>query len=231
MEGDFDRALVEQLQPVFQTEINAREEFFYGAKPWTNGARFARAQTAAFEKLDSFIEKNGWPTSLLVGPDVARKVADLVLNLVTQPSFMRQSLPVIEQKFRFGEVPSEVFCLLYDKVMWLESKPQLFGTFLDWGGDQSLRPLNVFEPSQLDVRRKGFFLEPHSHFVDRMMSEYSIKGRKPPQDLDLYNTNRDRFLAGIGWPRNLAPKNVVFPASQDILNSLGGAYEGGDRHL
>jgi hypothetical protein len=154
----------------------------------------------AAEYLDH-MDQWGWPGIIGVGFEAALTAAQTVRWCFTQPQFMRRALPLVEQGYRFGNAYGEWFAWLYDAIMYYENRPQVYGTYVEWGRDRELAPARLVEPEKVNARRAAMMLEPIEKQIERYQREAHVRQEAAPIELDEYNSKLNSVLLSFGWQR------------------------------
>ncbi len=123
-------------------------------------ATIFNTDTADQEKLDRLILECGWPGKL----DTNRAAFSAFIIIQHAPlDYKLKHFEQVKAANRRGEIPSNKFAWLVDRILVEQGKPQLYGTEFDYG---SGKVAPIADPANLDRRRKTMGLPP-MHRGDR----------------------------------------------------------------
>jgi len=115
------------------------------------------ADTANQDKLDRLILQCGWPGRL----DAKRAAFSAFIIIQHAPlDYQLKYYERVAAANRRGEIPSDKFAWLVDRIRMKQGKPQLYGTEFDYGSGE-VAPID--DPANLDRRRKAMGLPPMAH--------------------------------------------------------------------
>ena len=77
--------------------------------------------------LDEFIKKHGWPDDTKYGA-FSGAVPFNILSHSMDSTLIRKNLSLLKEKCLIGESSWHNYAILYDKLMALQDKPQIYGT-------------------------------------------------------------------------------------------------------
>ena len=101
--------------------------------------------------MNEIVERQGWPTKSLVGPDGATAAWLLVQHADADPKFQRKCLGLMTG-LPNDEVSRQDIAYLTDRVLLAEGKKQIYGTqFMTVDGKLTPRPLE--DEANVDQRR------------------------------------------------------------------------------
>lgn len=143
-------------------------------------------------KLQKLIVKKGFPVLSNAGEEGVRLSWLIIHHAISLPDFMRECL--LQMRLAAGQQDYILELLAYteDRVAYLEGRPQLYGTNLDWvKGELKLTP--VEDISRLDVRRRGLGLPAINSFPILSTTE------KPPKDPIKKDREFQEWLKKVGW--------------------------------
>jgi hypothetical protein len=120
--------------------------------------------------LKQTIEKQGWPTNLLVGSDGANAAWLLVQHADADIKFQRKCLDLMAALPK-NEVSQTDFAYLTDRVLLAEGKKQIYGTQFDWIAGK-LQPQPLEDEANVDKRRAGAGLPPLAQYAKEMEELY-----------------------------------------------------------
>jgi hypothetical protein len=122
-------------------------------------SRMKQVDDGNYPELLNIYEKYKWPLISVVGRTAAHNYWLLVQH--QEPEFQRRVLPDMQRAFDAGEASAVDYAYLYDRVMFLQGKPQHWGTQGDCkNGKAVLAPVD--DPAGLEQRRKDLHLMPVS---------------------------------------------------------------------
>ena len=116
----------------------------------------------ALPLIREVLKECGWPKQSVLGWEVAGNFATLLIHQTAQPALQQQALALMESAFKSGEASGQDFALLTDKILVGESKPQRYGTQLDW----SFNVRELEDPSRVDERRAALGMMPLSDYIE-----------------------------------------------------------------
>lgn len=106
----------------------------------------------------AILAKYGLPTFALVGPNAAGGFADVIQH---QPlAFEKQVLPQMKAKAAEGQIDSEHYAMLLDRVESYSHQPQTYGENFVCTSDGKFKPSPIADPQQVDHRRAELGLMP-----------------------------------------------------------------------
>ncbi|MCC6278522.1 MAG: hypothetical protein IT289_11465 [Oligoflexia bacterium] len=158
-------------------------------------------QEKNISRLSRIIDEYGWPGISLLGVEAAEMTANLVMNCVSQPRFMRRCLPLVEQACRFGDAYGEWFVKIYDTIMVFEGKPQVFGTQLTWSKHGVLVPFKIIDEANVDRRRSIFTLESLERYLEKANKKAKEQNLIQPSCAERYLTYLGLWATDRGWSR------------------------------
>lgn len=123
----------------------------------------------ALALIRDVLKQCGWPKQSVFGWEVVGDFATLLIHQTAQPILQRQALELMENAVKSGEASGQDFALLTDKILVGESKPQRYGTQLDW----SFNVRELEDPSRVDERRAALGMMPLSDYVEMTKKFYA----------------------------------------------------------
>jgi hypothetical protein len=123
-------------------------------------------------RIEAIIDKYGWPTSELVGEDLA-DVPFLVLQHCGDVELMEKYLPVIEKAVINGDLDKQSLALFIDRIKMFKGEDQVYGTQLSYNnetGELSLYP--VTDEINLNKRREEMGLGSIEDYLEHFGLEY-----------------------------------------------------------
>jgi hypothetical protein len=85
-------------------------------------------------RLREIIAEHGWPGRSLVGEDGVAAAWLILQHSISEPEFMRGSVPLLEKSVAAGEAQAMHLAYLTDRIAFFEGRPQRYGT--QWDVDQ-----------------------------------------------------------------------------------------------
>lgn len=144
-------------------------------------------------RLMAAIDRHGWPSTSLVGPEAAEAAWLIAQHAIGEPDFLRRCLRLLESAANLGEVPGWQPAMLEDRIRMFEGRPQRYGTQPEPDEEGQLRPYPIEDPEQVEVRRRRVGLEPLSTRLSRAE-------RVPmPADRVRFESEYRAWLRRVGW--------------------------------
>jgi hypothetical protein len=149
-------ALRKELLQMEKLDQDAREVFVAasatGDLPEDHPAslHMLHVDEANLRRLKHITRQDGFPTTEMVGRDGVN--AAFILTQHGDPQFQAQILPVIEDRWKHGDIPGQDYALLTDRVLRAQGRPQLYGTQFS-PGDNGFQPDPIVDESHVDKRR------------------------------------------------------------------------------
>ena len=143
----------------------ARREFGARVTDTTYLRTLIQKDSALSEHLMAIIDRFGFPTRSMVGPDGATSAMLIVQHAV--PSFQERVL-AITRSVPSGELSPEALAMLEDRVLVHQGKPQRFGTQFTLGNDGVFRFAPTEDVAGLATRRELAGLPPLDLYVCMM---------------------------------------------------------------
>jgi len=150
-------------------------------------------------RLNELVSQHGWPTISLVGLEGCRAAWLIAQHSICTPDLQRKFLALVTEAAQAGEVPRPQVALLTDRIRFNESKPQVYGTVLDWDEKGELSCV-VEDPTNLDARRREIGL-PATQDDDlaAYRKEVESEGGRPPEDFTEAKRKRLEWAKHVGW--------------------------------
>ena len=142
--------------------------------------RMAAAMEENGAQLCRILKSSGWPTASRVGKDGVAAAVFLLKNS-EPPRLQLEVLPVVAAAAKRGEVETEDFASLVDRLRVRAGLRQLFGTQVSVsGGFLVLYPIEA--EAQVEARRKQYGLPPLSDYLRRLEMLYQTPLVRSPAD-------------------------------------------------
>ena len=154
---------------------------------------------AQADALDRIIDRIGWPTSELVGPEAAEAAWWIAHQAITRPTFQRRCLILLQEAAALSAVPAWQPAVLLDRIRVLEGRQQVYGTQVDWDPDGGLSPCPIEDPEWVDSRRAEVGLEPLAETLGQLRRESRDRGDRPPEDWAARERAMAQFAQEVGW--------------------------------
>lgn len=143
-------------------------------------------------RLSAMIKKMGFPVLSNAGEKGVRLSWLIIHHAISWPDFMRQSLLEMRLAAAQNDYIVELLAYLDDKIAFLEGRPQLYGTNIEWiDGELTRTPIE--DIVYLDVRRKSLGLPP----ISQVPILTSIE--RPPKDPAKKEREFKLWLIKTGW--------------------------------
>jgi hypothetical protein len=141
---------------MFEQEQNIRIEMIKSGVDQPDKAILARMDVVDSRntaRMKNIIRKYGWPGPGLVGWDGTEAAFYLVQH--ADHKFQKQLLPLMQRKYKAGNISGPNYALFLDRVLVGDGKPQVYGSTalpLDqWKGGDVLYPIE--DEAEVDKRR------------------------------------------------------------------------------
>jgi VWFA-related protein len=142
--------------------------------------RMAAAMEENGAQLCRILKSSGWPTASRVGKDGVAAAVFLLKNS-EPPRLQLEVLPLVAAAAKRGEVETEDFASLVDRLRVSAGLRQLFGTQVSIsGGFLVLYPIEA--EAQVEARRKQYGLPPLSDYLRRLEMLYQTPLVRSPAD-------------------------------------------------
>lgn len=188
-----DPAWVDKLRPLVQKDFTLRQVLL--EKGTLNDVYHPEMEKLHLEnatKLRKLIEKMGFPVLSNAGEEGVRLSWVIIQHSISLPSFMQDCLLQMRLAAGQHDYTLELMAYTEDRVAWLEGRPQLYGTNLDWK-DGELKPTPIEDPGLVDVRRRGIGLPPLSE------ARISSSQERPPRDPVKKAKEFEAWRSRVGW--------------------------------
>lgn len=144
------------------------ETYGWGSQEATGASRHEHmADSMYMARLDSYVQKYGWPGRSIVGDE-----ASLGAFLIVQHAsvdFQERYLPMLQEEVEKNEFGPPWLAMLKDRVRMRRQQPQIYGTQL-WNdpstGDLALYPIE--DSAGVDARRQEVGLPPLDEYLKQM---------------------------------------------------------------
>jgi hypothetical protein len=119
--------------------------------------RTRQVDGANLRALRHIVLQDGFPTVAMVGKDGVQAAFLLVQHADTDTVFQERMLSVIEKRLRSGQIDSNQYALLTDRVLRAQGKPQRYGSQFE-RRDGGWRPQPIADEPHVDARRRALGL-------------------------------------------------------------------------
>jgi hypothetical protein len=187
LHGEDKKALIKQLEAIFDTDQNPRQQLMMLINKHGQGSAQVRAQWPKIERQDAanlvkvkkILDTHGWLSKEVVG-DKANSALFLVIQHAGRKTWEKY-VPMMREAVKNQTASAADLAKLEDRLALEQGKKQLYGTQL--GHDEATNRYYVFpidDPDHIDARRKAMRLDS----MHRYLNEWGIKW-----DLDGYKAN------------------------------------------
>ncbi|MGH7176077.1 MAG: DUF6624 domain-containing protein [Tepidisphaeraceae bacterium] len=157
-----------------RASLNADDELIDPTAP----QRVSDVDASNTRQLKAIVDKIGWPTPELVGPQAASAALLLLRHAGSDPAFQARALEIMRPLAEQGQVNAETYAELYDRIQVAQNMPQTYGTqyrIVDNDGVLRLKLATAIEdPANLDARRQALGLMPYTQYVQDMSRKYNV---------------------------------------------------------
>jgi hypothetical protein len=188
-----NQKLLDELLALKQRDIDTRSRLLREGKLYGDYApEMQQVHRENARRLGEITEKNGWPGISLVGLEGCRAAWLIAQHSISTPTLQRKFLALLTRASENGDVPKAQVAYLTDRIRFNESKPQVYGTVLDWNENNELA-CEVEDPGNLDAWRIDVGLSPFREDLERHRNEVISEGGKPPVDFVEYHISLGIF--------------------------------------
>jgi len=191
MSGALGEELVamEKHDQAERKKLEADGSLFDGYHPHMESIHRAHAR-----RLREIINKIGWPTEELVGPDGAKAAWVIAQHSIGEPDFMRQCRTLLDVASNSGVVPRWQFAFIDDRIRVFEGKTQRFGTQLR-GGPNGLEPHPLEDSTQVEQWRKEAGLPS----LSEVLAQARNNPPPSPKNQKLADEKEYAWRCAVGW--------------------------------
>jgi len=159
-----DGRLLKDLKVRVESDQAARKKLVADPKSKTHGRSVDAIDAANLTWLRQLISEKGFPTAAQVGNEGVHLAWILLQHADEDPKLQNALLPVLEQRFAAGELPTNDLARFTDRVLVASGKPQRYGTQFDWfSGDFKLPEASRL--AEIDRERNQLGLMPLTDYV------------------------------------------------------------------
>ena len=186
-----DTIWVEKLKPLVERDLFIRDAILKrGDLNDTYHPEMEKVHLENAKKLESMIQKNGFPVLSNAGDEGVRLAWLIIQHAISRPDFMRECLLQMRLSAAAQDWPKELIAYTDDRMAFFEGRGQLYGTNADWQ-DGELKPTLIEDPDHLEYRRKSMGLPP--------MRKDIITNERPPRDAEKKQKEFEIWLKKTGW--------------------------------
>lgn len=150
-------------------------------------------------RLGKILDRHGWPGRSLVGPEAAEAAWIVAQHAIALPDFQRRCRRLLERAVAAGEAEPHHHAHLVDRIRFNERRPQVYGTILDWDGDDRLSPWPIEDPDGVGDRREELGLPPLAASVAAARRAAEAEGEGPPAAFEDRQREIDAWCRRVGW--------------------------------
>jgi hypothetical protein len=188
-----DQIWKDQLAALVQKDFQLREIFNErGVLNDCYHKELEKLQIANAEKLKKMILKYGFPVLSNAGDEGVRLSWLIIQHAISLPSFMLDSLFEMRLAAGQNDYTLELLAHTEDLVAFLQGRPQIYGTHLDWI-DGEFRPSPILDPDFLQARRKSLGLPPLNE------DSWALQAGRPPKDPITRIKEFQAWRVRVGW--------------------------------
>jgi hypothetical protein len=144
------------------------------------------------KKLTELIKKMGFPVLSNAGDKGVKLSWLIIMHAISSPDFMKECLFQIRIAAGQNDYPLDLLAYLEDRISYLEGRPQLYGTSIDWENGE-LRRTPIEDLESVDIRRKAMGLPS----LTQMPIESEMN--RPPKDPIKKAQDFQKWLVKVGW--------------------------------
>jgi hypothetical protein len=123
------------------------------------------------EFLKRLVEKHGWLSRTLVSADGAKAAWLMLQHADSDREFQKKCLEMMKG-LPAGEVEGKDIAYLTDRILVNEGQPQIYGTQIKSSANGGLELAPLFEPEQVDERRKKMGLGPIEEYLSEIRKQF-----------------------------------------------------------
>jgi len=144
------------------------------------------------KKLRALIDKNGFPVLSNAGEEGVKYSWLIIHHAISLPEFMKDCLFEMRLAATQRDYPLDLLAYTEDLISYLEGKPQIYGTHMEWFGDE-LRPSKIGDEEFIEFRRSSFGL---GKLSDQL---FNPQHERPPKDLSKKMKDFEAWRRRVGW--------------------------------
>ena len=183
--------MVEEDQRV-RAQLAATGELFRGYAP-----KMAEVHRRNAQKLESVVEKFGWPGKSVVGEEASNAAWLILQHAIGNPKLQRRCLPILREAVAQGEAEPAHAAYLEDRICFFERRPQRYGTQFDWDENGQMSPWLLEDLNKVDEFRRSVGLPP---LADRIEQARKGENEEPkPVELKKRQEEMEAWAKSVGW--------------------------------
>lgn len=183
----------EKLSFLVQQDHAMREVLLQRGVLWdTYHPEMEKIHLSNAKKLQSLIEKMGFPVLSNAGEKGVRLSWLIIHHAISWPDFMKEGLTQMRLAAAHNDYLLELLAYTDDRIAFFENRPQLYGTNIDWIAGE-LKRTPIADPNFLDQRRKSLGLPPVSK------SPIPTGEARPPKDPEKKLQEFMEWQRRVGW--------------------------------
>jgi hypothetical protein len=194
-----NRDLLAELLAMAQRDTDTRTRLLDAGKLYGDYAEeMQRVHEANALRLDEIVTQYGWPGISVVGLEGCRAAWLVAQHAICTPDLQRKFLAVMRRASESGDIPRRQVACLTDRICFNESKPQVYGTVLDWNEIGELT-CDLEDPANVDARRKDVGLPPFREDFAKHREEVEREGGRAPESYADYKRKGREWATRVGW--------------------------------
>lgn len=198
-----DETLARELLEMQTEDLRVREELaatgelFRGYNPQMEAVHLKNAR-----RLEELLNEHGgeWFCKDKIGEAAAEAAWLIVQHAISRPDLQRRMLPILQSAAEQNEIPVWQAAHLEDRIRRFEGKPQIYGTQFDWNELGEMSPGEIFEPENIDQRRRKVGLSvPYREVVQKKQDAAKQSNESPPRDFAKRRREFEDWARKTGW--------------------------------
>ena len=199
----YNSALRDELLKMRAEDLRVREqlaatrELFEAYHPTMEAVHLRNAA-----RLEQLLAENNvaWFGQSIAGEDGAEAAWIILQHAISRPDLQRKMLTVLQREAKRGEVPLSHVAYLQDRILYMEGKPQIYGTQFDWRERDVMSAGEILKPETIDERRAAVGLSvPYAEHI-KVHNEAVRRGGEPvPPDLERRERDFIQWARRTGW--------------------------------
>lgn len=177
-----------------RAELVASGELFQDYNP-----RMADVHERNAQKLNTIVERFGWPGKSLVGEEASDAAWLVLQHAIGDPTLQRKCLPLLKESAAAGEIKAFQVAYLEDRICVFEGHPQRYGTHFDWDENGELSPLPLQDAERVDSYRESVGLGPLSERMEQARRRAQSEGETPPRNFKKRQEEKAAWAKSVGW--------------------------------
>jgi uncharacterized protein DUF6624 len=196
---NMNRQLLDELLAMAQRDSDTRTRLLNAGRLYGDYAQeMQRVHEENANRLDEIVAQYGWPGISIVGLAGCRAAWLVAQHAICTPDLQRKFLAVMRRASESGDVPKRQVACLSDRIRFNESKPQLYGTVLDWNETGELS-CELEDPENVDARRREVGLPAFAEDLAKHREEVEREGGKAPENYAEYKRKGREWARQVGW--------------------------------